>query len=107
MAKTVEFIFDFGSPNAYLAYYGLQPVLERTGAELVITPCLLGGIFKSSGNQPPMMNFAGVAGKNEMFMREIERYCDRHNLSKFRMNPNFPVNTLMICLLYTSDAADE
>ncbi len=96
MAKTVEFIFDFGSPNAYLAYHGLQPVLERTGAELVITPCLLGGIFKSSGNQPPMMNFAGVAGKNEMFMREIERYCDRHNLSKFRMNPNFPVNTLMM-----------
>ena len=25
MAKTVEFIFDFGSPNAYLAYYGRSP----------------------------------------------------------------------------------
>ena len=106
MSKTIEFIFDFGSPNAYLSYNTVTQVAERTGAMLKITPCLLGGIFKSTNNQPPMMSFAGVSGKNAMFMREIERYCDRHDLTRFAMNPNFPVNTLLLmraCVAYGRD----
>lgn len=106
MSKTIEFIFDFGSPNAYLSYNTVTQVAERTGATLKITPSLLGGIFKSTNNQPPMMSFAGVSGKNAMFMREIERYCDRHELTQFAMNPNFPVNTLLLmraCVAYGRD----
>lgn len=106
MSQTIEFVFDFGSPNAYLSYFSVTQVAERTGATLKITPCLLGGIFKSTNNQPPMMNFAAVSGKNDMFMREIERYCDRHELKKFAMNPNFPVNTLLLmraCIAYSRD----
>ena len=106
MSKTIEFIFDFGSPNAYLSYFTAKQVAERTGAELKITPCLLGGIFKSTNNQPPMMSFAGVSGKNAMFMREIERYCDRHGFTQFAMNPHFPVNTLLLmraCVAYGRD----
>ena len=106
MSKTIEFIFDFGSPNAYLSYFTVKDVAQRTGATLQITPCLLGGIFKSTNNQPPMMNFAGVAGKNAMFMREMERYCDRHGFTKFTMNPHFPVNTLLLmraCVAYGRD----
>ena len=96
MVVKVEFHFDFGSPNAYLSYFTVKAVAARTGAELKITPCLLGGIFKSTNNQPPMMNFAGVSGKNAMFMREIERYCERHELTQFAMNPHFPVNTIQL-----------
>ena len=106
MSKTIEFIFEFGSPNAYLSYFTVRDVAQRTGATLKITPCLLGGIFKSTNNQPPMMNFAGVAGKNAMFMREMERYCDRHGFTKFTMNPHFPVNTLLLmraCVAYGRD----
>ena len=47
MSKRIEFIFDFGSPNAYLAYKVMPGLLARTGARLSITPCLLGGIFKA------------------------------------------------------------
>ncbi len=50
MSATLEFIFDFASPNAYLAYRALPPIVERTGARLTITPCLLGGVFKATGN---------------------------------------------------------
>ena len=53
MSATIEFIFDFASPNAYLAYRALPPILERTGARLMINPCLLGGIFKATGNVAP------------------------------------------------------
>ena len=45
MSKVVEFVFDFGSPNAYLSYKVLRPILQRTGATLEVIPCLLGGIF--------------------------------------------------------------
>jgi 2-hydroxychromene-2-carboxylate isomerase len=92
--KQLEFIFDFASPNAYLAYHALGPILEATGAELVITPCLLGGIFKATGNQAPMVAFGGVKGKMDYEMLETRRFIARHKLSAFKMNPHFPLNSI-------------
>ena len=92
--KQLEFIFDFASPNAYLAYQALGPVLEATGAELVITPCLLGGIFKATSNQAPMVAFGGVKGKMDYEMLEVRRFIARHQLSAFKMNPHFPLNSI-------------
>ena len=96
MSATIEFIFDFGSPNAYLAYRALPPILERTGARLVINPCLLGGIFKATGNLAPAIAFAPIKGKFEYEMLELRRFVARHRFEKFRLNPHFPVNTLML-----------
>lgn len=96
MTKTVEFIFDFGSPNAYLAWHALQPILARKGANLDITPCLLGGIFKLTGNQAPWMSYANVKGKLDYERLEMERFITLHGLSKFKLNPHFPVNTLIL-----------
>ena len=96
MSATIEFIFDFASPNAYLAYRALQPILERTGAGLIINPCLLGGIFKATGNVAPGVAYAAVKGKLDYEMLEIRRFIAKHRLDKFRFNPNFPVNTLML-----------
>ena len=70
MQPAIEFIFDFGSPNAYLAYRALPPILERTGAKLEIAPCLLGGIFKATGNKAPFIAFAPIKGKLEYEMLE-------------------------------------
>ncbi|MHA7870893.1 MAG: DsbA family protein [Hyphococcus sp.] len=95
-AKPLEFIFDFGSPNAYLAYRALPPLLERTGAHMTITPCLLGGIFKATGNQAPMMAFGGVPNKLAYIQLEMQRFIKKHGLSKFQFNPHFPVNTLTL-----------
>ena len=96
MTKTVEFIFDFGSPNAYLSWHALQPILARTGASLDITPCLLGGIFKLTGNQAPWMTYANVKGKLDYERLEMTRFITLHGLSKFKLNPHFPVNTLIL-----------
>lgn len=96
MSQSVEFVFDFASPNAYLAYHALLPLLERTGATLELSPCLLGGIFKATGNQAPMMAFASIPAKLDYINVEIRRFIDRHGLSAFRFNPNFPVNTLLL-----------
>ncbi|MBP6876380.1 MAG: 2-hydroxychromene-2-carboxylate isomerase [Phenylobacterium sp.] len=96
MTKTVEFIFDFGSPNAYLAYTVLQDIARRTGAQVVLTPCLLGGLFKITGNQAPMTAFGGIQGKLAYEALETKRFVARHKLDRYQFNPHFPVNTLLI-----------
>lgn len=96
MTTSVDFIFDFGSPNAYLSYKVLPALLEPLDAQMNITPCLLGGIFKATGNQSPVMAFAGIKGKLEYTRLEMQRFIQRHQLDKFRMNPHFPVNTLLM-----------
>jgi 2-hydroxychromene-2-carboxylate isomerase len=96
MSKTLDFIFDFGSPNAYLAYKALPPVLERTNTRLNVIPCLLGGLFKATGNQPPLLAFQGVKGKLEYDQLEIRRFIEKHGLHDFKFNPHFPVNTLLL-----------
>ncbi len=90
MTPAIEFIFDFASPNAYLAYRALPPILERTGARLDIKPCLLGGIFKATGNKAPFLAFAPIKGKFEYELLEIKRFVARHKLDKYRAEPAFP-----------------
>ncbi len=96
MSKTLDFIFDFGSPNAYLAWQALPGVVSRTGARVNVIPCLLGGLFKLTGNQSPMSAFGGVKGKLEYERLETQRFIDKHGITAFRFNPHFPVNTLLI-----------
>lgn len=98
------FWFDFGSPNAYLAHRVLPAIEARTGARFRYVPVLLGGLFKLTGNQAPMLAFAGVPAKLAYEGREMQRFIARHGLSKFAMNPHFPVNTL--ALMRAAVAAD-
>jgi 2-hydroxychromene-2-carboxylate isomerase len=93
---TIDFIFDFASPNAYLAQRVLRSIAERHGASIRILPCLLGGIFKLSGNQSPMAAFAQVKGKLEYENLETQRFIASHHLDEFKMNPHFPINTLTL-----------
>jgi 2-hydroxychromene-2-carboxylate isomerase len=96
MSKTIDFIFDFGSPNAYLAWKVLPGIAARTSAQVNLMPCLLGGLFKLTGNQAPMTAFGNVKGKLEYERLETQRFIARHGLCDFRFNPHFPVNTLLI-----------
>jgi len=96
MPATIDFIFDFASPNAYLVDKPLKEMAERTGAMINTIPCLLGGIFKSTGNQAPMMAFAGVKGKLDYDRLEMMRFIEKHGLTDFKMNPHFPVNTILL-----------
>jgi 2-hydroxychromene-2-carboxylate isomerase len=96
MSKTADFLFDFGSPNAYLCHKVIPQIEARTGAEFVYVPILLGGLFKLANNRSPMEAFAGVPNKLAYERLERERFVKKHNLRAFRHNPHFPVNTLQI-----------
>ena len=93
---TLEFLFDFGSPNAYFAHKVIPEIEKRTGRKFSYVPVLLGGIFKATNNKPPMIAFGGIKGKMEYEMLETRRFIQQHNLTKFQMNPHFPVNTLLV-----------
>ena len=96
MAPKVEFLFDFGSPNAYLAEVAIPGIEQRTGAKFEYVPILLGGIYKATGNMSPFDSLRGIKNKPEYQALETQRFIRRHGVTKFRLNPFFPVNTLML-----------
>jgi 2-hydroxychromene-2-carboxylate isomerase len=96
MMPKVEFHFDFGSPNAYFAHEIIPAIEKRTGATFKYVPVLLGGVFKLTNNQAPMVQFKGIKNKLEYQRLETQRFIKKHGLKRFRMNPHFPVNTVQI-----------
>jgi 2-hydroxychromene-2-carboxylate isomerase len=94
--RDVEFLFDFGSPNAYLAHKIIPAIEGRTGARFDYVPVLLGGVFKATGNRSPMEAYAGIPAKLAYEGLETRRFVTRHGLTRYRPNPHFPVNTLAI-----------
>lgn len=103
--KTIEFQFDFGSPNAYLAHRVIPGIEARTGANFTYTPVLLGGLFKLTNNQSPMMAFSGIPNKIAYENLEMRRFIERHDIP-FQMNPHFPVNTLFMMRMATAALID-
>jgi 2-hydroxychromene-2-carboxylate isomerase len=92
----VEFHFDFGSPNAYLAHRVIPAIEARTRAKFRYVPVLLGGVFKATGNRSPAEAFAGIQNKPAYERLETERFLRRHRIEDFARNPYFPVNTLQM-----------
>lgn len=92
----VRFLFDFGSPNAYLAHKVIPQIERRTGVRFQYVPVLLGGLFKLTGNRSPAEAFAGIKNKLAYEGLETRRFVQRHGIVGFTSNPYFPVNTLRI-----------
>ena len=102
MTKTVEFFYDFGSPTVYLAATQLPTIADSVGATVDWRPMLLGGVFKSTGNQSPVVVAAKAAYMND----DLERFAKRYGVP-FRFNPHFPINTLALmrgAVAYQADA---
>jgi 2-hydroxychromene-2-carboxylate isomerase len=93
---SVEFHFDFGSPNAYLAHRVIPAIEARTGTEFRYVPILLGGVFKATNNRSPGETLKGIKNKPEYEQLETERFIRRNDITQFRRNPFFPVNTLQV-----------
>ncbi len=92
----VEFHFDFGSPNAYLSHLVIPEIEKRTGVKFEYVPVLLGGVFKLTNNRSPAESLAGIKNKPEYERLETARFLSRHGITRFKINPFFPVNTLVL-----------
>jgi 2-hydroxychromene-2-carboxylate isomerase len=89
-----QFLFDFGSPNAFLSHEAIPAIEQRSGAKFEYVPILLGGIFKATNNKSPAETLAGVKNKREFHAIETERFVKRFKVQPYVWNPFFPVNTL-------------
>lgn len=104
MAHRVELVFDFVSPNAYLVWWPLRELLNRYEAGLDVVPVFLGGMHKLTGNAPPMIRDKDVKGKNAYAMLEMQRFITKHGLTKYRLHPQFPFNSILLQrMLYAAD----
>jgi len=107
MGKSIELIFDFVSPNAYLAWYPLKELAKRCDANIVVTPVFLSGMHKLTGNAPPMIRDADVKGKNAYGTLEMNRFIKKHGLTKWKLNPKFPFNSITLQRLLLTVENDE
>ncbi|MGJ5133660.1 MULTISPECIES: 2-hydroxychromene-2-carboxylate isomerase [unclassified Bradyrhizobium] len=89
-----EFMFDFGSPNAYLSHEAIPAIVKRIGVQFYYVPVLLGGIFKATNNKSPAESLAGIKNKREFHEVETQRFLKRYHVKPWVWNPYFPVNTL-------------
>ncbi|MDB5579190.1 MAG: putative oxidoreductase [Bradyrhizobium sp.] len=89
-----QFLFDFGSPNAFLSHEAIPAIEARCGVKFDYVPVLLGGIFKATNNKSPAESLAGIKNKREFHALETERFVKRFQVQPYVMNPFFPVNTL-------------
>jgi 2-hydroxychromene-2-carboxylate isomerase len=96
MSVSIEFHFDFGSPNAYLCHLVIPDLEKRTGERVEYVPILLGGVFKATNNVSPAISLQGIKNKGEYQALEIQRFLVRYGITDFARNPFFPVNTLKI-----------
>ena len=94
MSKRPQFMFDFGSPNAFLSHEAIPAIEQRTGVKFEYVPILLGGIFKATNNKSPAETLAGVKNKPEFLAIETQRFITRFKVEPYVWNPFFPVNTL-------------
>ena len=93
MSRRLEFFFDYGSPYSYLADTQLPRLRNRTGADVVFRPMLLGGVFKATGNRSPA--FEPVEAKRAYGGVDMRRWI-AHYGAPFTFNPHFPIDTLPI-----------
>jgi 2-hydroxychromene-2-carboxylate isomerase len=89
MSKTVEFFFDFGSPASYLAWTQLPRIARESGAQIIWQPMLLGGVFKATGNQSPVM----IPSKGRWMLQDLNRFALRYGVV-MQFTAQFPINTL-------------
>ncbi len=71
-----EFYWDVVSPYTYMAHTQLASLCERTGAEAVYRPFLLGGVMNATGNRPP----ATVPAKGIYMGSDLARWREHYEV---------------------------
>ena len=102
----VKFLYDFGSPNAYLSHRVIPAIEQRTGVKFEYVPILLGGLFKMANNRSPVEAFADVKNKLAYESLEMKRFIRKHGITAYKHNTHFPVNTLQVMRGAAAAAAD-
>ncbi len=88
--KTIEFFWDVGSPYTYLASTQIDRIAENCNITAQWRPFLLGGVFRETGNRPPIE----VAAKGAYMLQDLQAWADCYQVP-FSFASDFPVNSLV------------
>jgi len=92
MAK-LEFFFDCSSPWTYLAFAGIEEIAERTKADLVWRPILVGGVFNTVNGSVYESRANPVPAKQAYYAKDLQDWARRAGL-RIGQPPVFPVNSV-------------
>lgn len=87
MARKVEFFFDVVSPYSYIA--AVQVARSSLLKDAEWRPFFLGGVFKATGNQPPI----SVPAKGQYMAQDLKRLFAYYETS-YTFPSVFPANSL-------------
>jgi 2-hydroxychromene-2-carboxylate isomerase len=99
MAK-IEFFFDCSSPWTYLAFTRIHAIVERTRAEIVWKPILVGGVFNAVNQDLYQRRANPDKRKASYYEKDLEDWARLTGL-KIGRPPVFPVRavSMMRCAL--------
>ncbi len=103
--KTLEFFFDFASSYSYLAVSQVEALAKRHDAPIRWVPMALGGVFKATGNSPPV----SIAAKASYMIADLVRWSAQYGIP-FKFPPLFPVpsiNAMRMVLVAAADAPEK
>ena len=92
MAK-LEFFFDCSSPWTYLAFAGIEAIAERTKADLVWRPILVGGVFNTVNGSVYESRANPVPAKQAYYAKDLQDWARRAGV-RIGQPPVFPVNSV-------------
>lgn len=93
----IEFFFDVGSPYSYLAATRIDAIGHRVGLPVRWRPFLLGGVFRSVGNQPPAI----LPARAPYLLQDLHRWS-RYYGEPFAFPSSFPMNSLLAMRVLTA-----
>ncbi|MHB8565480.1 MAG: DsbA family protein [Nitrososphaerales archaeon] len=88
--KSIEFYFDFASPNCYVALPKLKEMCAKRGARVTYCPMLLGGIFKATSDAP----VARESHEYEYMAKNLGRISKKLGIPFNPPHERFPINSL-------------
>lgn len=93
MAKRLEFYFDCSSPWTYLAFTRVLDVIERTRADILWKPVLVGGVFNAVNQDVYERRAKPDPRKSAYYTKDLEDWANYVGISIGQPSV-FPVNSV-------------
>lgn len=90
---TLEFYFDCSSPWTYLCFARVHEVIERTGAEVIWKPILVGGIFNVVNKEVYELRAKPNPIKGKYYVKDLQDWANFTGI-KIGQPPVFPVKAV-------------
>ncbi|MBV9540079.1 MAG: 2-hydroxychromene-2-carboxylate isomerase [Alphaproteobacteria bacterium] len=92
---TLEFFFDCSSPWTYLAFTRVQPVVARTGSDIVWKPILVGGVFNAVNKDVYERRANPDPRKARYSAKDLQDWARLTGLTIIMPPPVFPVRATL------------